>query len=808
MSTVSTSSTSVEKTDLVTVTIDDVEVAVPKDSLVIRAAEQIGVQIPRFCDHPLLAPVGACRQCLVEVWAPRNGELMSMGKPQASCTLAVSDGMVVRTQVSSKVADKAQQGIMEFLLVNHPLDCPVCDKGGECPLQNQAMSNGRAESRFSESCGTKRTFPKPINISAQVLLDRERCVLCARCTRFSEQIAGDPFIALIERGALQQVGIYEHEPFESYFSGNTIQICPVGALTSAAYRFRSRPFDLVSTPSVCEHCASGCSLRTDHRRGKVTRRLAGNDPDVNEEWNCDKGRFAFLYARQEDRLTTPLVRDEETGQHRPASWPEAFAVAASGLAAAQGNVGVLTGGRLTGEDAYAYSKFARVALGTNDIDFRARAHSAEEADFLASHVVAKALDVTYADLEKASVVVLAGLEPEDESPIVFLRLRKASRKRGTKVVAIAPFTSRGLQKMNGSLIRTAPGDEVSALEALAHDGEVALDGGGVILVGERLATVPGALSAALTLAGTTGASLAWVPRRAGERGALETGCLPTLLPGGRPVADAAARVDLGTVWGTTVPHEPGRDGDAIVAAAAAGELAALVVAGVDPVDLPDPAAAAAAIENAGFVVSLEVRAGAVSRAADVVFPVAPVAEKAGMFVDWEGRVRPFEKVLRDSHALPDLRVLAGIADEMGVDLGFKTVEGARAEMQEVGAWDGDRAPFDAAAFAAREAAPAPTDGSVTLATWKLLLDDGRMLDGDDYLKATARAPVALVSPGTFARLGLAAGEHVEVSGDRGSTTLPVAVADLPDGVVWAPTTSGWSAPAGSVVRLAPKGAQA
>jgi NADH-quinone oxidoreductase subunit G len=559
---------------------------------------------------------------------------------------------------------------------------------------------------------------------------------------------------------------------------------------------------------VCEHCASGCSLRTDHRRGKVTRRLAGNDPDVNEEWNCDKGRFAFLYARQEDRLTTPLVRDEETGQHRPASWPEAFAVAASGLAAAQGNVGVLTGGRLTGEDAYAYSKFARVALGTNDIDFRARAHSAEEADFLASHVVAKALDVTYADLEKASVVVLAGLEPEDESPIVFLRLRKASRKRGTKVVAIAPFTSRGLQKMNGSLIRTAPGDEVSALEALAHDGEVALDGGGVILVGERLATVPGALSAALTLAGTTGASLAWVPRRAGERGALETGCLPTLLPGGRPVADAAARVDLGTVWGTTVPHEPGRDGDAIVAAAAAGELAALVVAGVDPVDLPDPAAAAAAIENAGFVVSLEVRAGAVSRAADVVFPVAPVAEKAGMFVDWEGRVRPFEKVLRDSHALPDLRVLAGIADEMGVDLGFKTVEGARAEMQEVGAWDGDRAPFDAAAFAAREAAPAPTDGSVTLATWKLLLDDGRMLDGDDYLKATARAPVALVSPGTFARLGLAAGEHVEVSGDRGSTTLPVAVADLPDGVVWAPTTSGWSAPAGSVVRLAPKGAQA
>jgi NADH-quinone oxidoreductase subunit G len=801
MTTASTTSAHVEKSDLVSVTIDDVEVAVPKDMLVIRAAEQVGVQIPRFCDHPLLAPVGACRQCLVEVWAPRNGELMSMGKPQASCTLQVSDGMVVRTQASSKVADKAQQGIMEFLLVNHPLDCPVCDKGGECPLQNQAMSNGRGESRFTE---TKRTFPKPINISAQVLLDRERCVLCARCTRFSEQIAGDPFIALIERGALQQVGIYEKEPFESYFSGNTIQICPVGALTSASYRFRSRPFDLISTPSVCEHCASGCSLRTDHRRGKVTRRLAGNDPEVNEEWNCDKGRFAFLYARQEDRLTTPLVRDEETGAHRPASWPEAFAVAARGLRAAMTGtgVGVLTGGRLTGEDAYAYSKFARVALGTNDIDFRARAHSAEEADFLAAHVVGKALDVTYADLEKASVVLLAGLEPEDESPIVFLRLRKAARKNRTKVVSIAPFTSRGLQKMNGTLVRTAPGGEPAAIEAIAHDGEVALDAGGVILVGERLASVPGALSAALTLAGTTGAKLAWVPRRAGERGALETGCLPNLLPGGRPVTDAAARVDLGTVWATTVPHDTGRDGAAIIEAAAAGELGALVVGGVDPVDLPDPHAAVAALDRADFVVSLEVRASAVSRVADVVFPVAPVAEKAGMFVDWEGRVRPFEKVLRDSNALPDLRVLAGIADEMGVALGFRTVEEARAEMQEVGAWDGARAVLEPVV------PTAPTsvdDDSARVATWKLLLDDGRMLDGDDYLKATARTPVALVSPGTLTRLGLTAGEHVTLTGDTGSTSLPVGVADLPDGVVWTPTSSGlsgWSAPAGSVVRLA------
>ena len=249
-------------TDLVTLTIDGFEVAVPKGTLVIRAAELVGISIPRFCDHPLLDPVGACRQCIVEVEGQR--------KPIASCTVTVTEGMVVKTQLTSAVAEKAQRGTLELLLINHPLDCPVCDKGGECPLQNQTMSNGPGESRFHD---VKRTFPKPIAISSQVLLDRERCVLCARCTRFSQQIAGDPFIELFERGALQQVAIYADSPFESYFSGNTVQICPVGALTGAAYRFRARPFDLVSTPMTCEHCAAGCALRTDHRRGKVLRRM-------------------------------------------------------------------------------------------------------------------------------------------------------------------------------------------------------------------------------------------------------------------------------------------------------------------------------------------------------------------------------------------------------------------------------------------------------------------------------------------------------------------------------------------------------
>jgi NADH-quinone oxidoreductase subunit G len=769
--------------ELVTLSIDGVEVSVPKGTLVIRAAELIGVQIPRFCDHPLLDPVGACRQCIVEIEGQR--------KPMASCTTPVADDMVVRTQLTSGVADKAQQGVMEMLLINHPLDCPMCDKGGECPLQNQAMSNGRAESRFTDE---KRTFTKPINISSQVLLDRERCVLCARCTRFSAQIAGDPFIEMLERGALQQVGIYANEPFDSYFSGNTVQICPVGALTGTAYRFRARPFDLVSSPSVCEHCASGCAQRSDHRRGKVMRRLAGDDPEVNEEWNCDKGRWAFSYASQPDRFTTPLIRDTD-GTLVSASWSQALAVAADGLASARGRAGVLVGGRLTLEEAYAYAKFTRIALDSNDIDFRARPHSAEEADFLAARVAGRPVTVSYSDLESAPVVLLVGFEPEDESPIVFLRLRKAAHKHHVPVYAIAPFASRGLQKMHGKLIETVPGGEASTLADLdgAGHGELAellREPGAVIFVGERLATAPGALSAAARLADATGARLAWVPRRAGERGALDAGALGGLLPGGRPVADATARSQVSSVWSVDdLPSTPGRDTAGILAAAADGTLGALLVAGVDPADLADPEAALAAIDAAGFVVSLELRPSAVTERADVVFPIAPPPEKSGTFVNWEGRHRPFPATLQHG-AMPDLRVLGTLADELGVDLALPTAEVARAELLELGAWNGDRA---AGPDVAAAKAPQPGKGEAVLTGWRLLLDSGQLQDGANHLAGTARNPVARLSAESAAEIGAADGDKVTVSTPAGSITLPLVVTDMPDRVVWLPLNSPGSA---------------
>ena len=751
--------------EMITLTIDGFEVTVPKGTLVIRAAEKLGIQIPRFCDHPLLDPVGACRQCLVDIEI--NGR--KFPKPQASCTIPVETGMVVNTQLTSKVAEKAQEGIMEFLLINHPLDCPVCDKGGECPLQNQAMSNGRGESRYE---GYKRTFEKPINISSQVLLDRERCILCARCTRFSEQISGDPFITLNERGALQQVGIYEKEPFESYFSGNTVQICPVGALTGASYRFRARPFDLVSTPSACEHCASGCEMRTDVRRGKTLRRLAGDDASVNEEWNCDKGRWAFKYVTQKDRITTPLVRDKD-GELREASWPEALRAAAAGLEA--NRAAVLVGGRATVEDAYGYAKFARVALGTNDIDFRSRLNSKEERDFLASFVVGS--QVSYRDLDRADQVLIVGFEPEEESPIVFLRLFKQVRKRSLKITTIAPFASRGSKKLNAELLMTAAGNEATKIANFAG-----LTAKSVILVGERLSESQGALSAVVDLVTKTSAKLAWIPRRAGERGALEAGAIGNLLPGGRPVSDPKARVDIQTAWGVaSLPSDVGRDTDSILADLQNGNIEALLVGGVDPLDI-------SAHHHDGlkkaFVVSLEIRESAITEIANVVLPVAAVVEKSGTFINWEGRPRSFEAALSESLTRSDLRILSMLADEMGTPINLPTVAAAAKELSAIGAWDA-RAEFNSVPKKDLSAA----NGAALLSSWRLLLDAGSLQDGESNLAGTAHPSVAVISAKRAASLQVVDGDLLRISTKEGWVMLPCQIDEINEDSVWIPRNS-------------------
>ncbi|WP_277208311.1 NADH-quinone oxidoreductase subunit G [Isoptericola croceus] len=854
-------STDAVPVETVTCTIDEIEVTVPKGTLVIRAAEQVGIEIPRFCDHPLLEPAGACRQCLVEVAMPdREGNLRPMPKPQASCTMTVTPGMVVKTQRTSAVADKAQEGVMELLLMNHPLDCPVCDKGGECPLQNQAMKNGRATSRFAD---VKRTFPKPIQVSSQVLLDRERCVLCQRCTRFSEEIAGDEFIALQERGAHQQVGRFDEQvlhfappcagdhgaggraapgpvdiplgiaqpdasgqPFASYFSGNTVQICPVGALTGASYRFRARPFDLVSSPSIAEHDSCGSAIRIDHRRGKVMRRLAGDDPAVNEEWITDKDRFAFTWQSAPDRITTPLVRED--GELRPASWVEALEVAAQGLAAARadGGVGVLPGGRLTVEDAFAWSRFARTVLRTDDVDQRARVHSVEESAFLAHAVAGTGVGVTFADLEAAPAVLLAGLEAEEEAGVTFLRLRKAVRA-GARVFSVAPFRSRGLARLDGTLLPTAPGTEADWLTTLATQaaGDLVPAGadretledvagalgqeGAVVLVGERLAAAPGAYTAALRLAEATGARIAWIPRRAGERGGVEAGLLPGLLPGGRPLVDEDARAQVAAEWGVAVedlPDTPGLDTDGILDALSVGQLTGALVGGLELADLPDPVHARRALGAARFIVSLEVRRTEATELADVVLPVAPPVERAGSYWNWEGRVRSFGRAL-ESSALPDHRVLDALAAQLDVDLGVAEPLAAHRAVAAFGAWKGARAQ---APQAGAPEPPAVSAGTAVLASWHLMLDDGALQDGEEHLAGTAKRPVARVSAVTAAGFDVFDGDRVTVSTDRGSITVPVAITEMVDHVVWLPMASrgcrvheDLGARPGEAVRIAP-----
>lgn len=809
--------------DKVSVTIDGVELSVDSGTLIIRAAEQSGVRIPRFCDHPLLKPVAACRQCLVEVGTPdKEGNIRMMPKPQPSCAITVSPGMVVKTQKSSEVAKKAQEGVMEFLLINHPLDCPICDKGGECPLQNQAMSDGRDSSRFTD---VKRVYRKPMRLTTQIMLDRDRCILCQRCVRFGKEIAGDPFLDLQGRGGGtspvehhqfmgEQVGAFDAEvlgfsfpgadgpkvtdisgpygqegiisshytghlkqsqmdlsgrSFASYFSGNVIQICPVGALTSTSYRFRSRPFDLVSVPSVTEHDASGSAMRVDIRRGEVVRRLAGNDPEVNEEWITDKDRFAFHWFSRE-RLTTPLIRKD--GKLTEATWPEAIEAAAAGLREADGaSVGLLPGGRLPFEDAWAWSKFARKALRTNNIDARWRYQSEEEAQFLGAFVAGKGLDVTYGDVEKAQHVLLVGLEPEDECGSLFLRLRKAKGQ----ITAIANTLTVGMRKLGANVIVTRPGEEAAALQSLD------VEAGTVVLVGERAARSAGLLSALAAL-DSKGARLQWVPRRSGDRAAVDAGLLPGLLPFGRPAHDAEAWESLG--WGADAP-DAGLDAQAIVSAATSGELKSLVTGGIDLRDWPNPEEALKALESVPFVVSLEVTKSDVTELADVVLPVAPAAEKNGTFINWEGRLRPFGQAYA-SRALTDRQVLTMVAGAMGISLGLNDLNAVYAEANPLMTWQGSRISAPSSSSAAPVSAGA---AELSLVFHKPMIDRGLLMSGADHLQRSARRPVAFVSEETLRTLAVAEDDTVKITGPRGSVSLPIETTQMAPGVVWIPECS-------------------
>ncbi len=760
----------------VSVTIDGREVSVPAGTLVIRAAERLGIEIPRFCEHPFLSPIGACRQCYVEVEGQR--------KLFMSCTTEVAPDMVVKTQNSSDVVREAQVANLEFLLLNHPLDCPICDRGGECPLQDQALAFGPGESRYAEP---KRVFEKPIPLSPLINLDRERCVLCTRCTRFCDEISGDRFIELFARGAGERVSIAAGEDFLSPFSGNTVQICPVGALTSTPYRFVARPFDISAADSVCGHCGSGCTIRVDARRGELVRVLARDNVDVNDAWICDKGRYAFRHPDLPTRITTPLIRDRGL---EPASFGEVLGQIADRARGAR--VAFLVGGRLGDEDAYALSKLARTMFGTNDLDHRRAFHGGHVEEVSA----ARPLATTYADVERAKVILLAGLDAEQELPILHLRIRKAARL-GARVYVIHPRRTRLSDVAEHELCR--PEHQSYVLERI-HDGDdgedtftgrvaAALREAGeqaVVIAGERLAEHPLAADVALSVAQRFGARFAWATRRANDRGALRAGIHPGLLPGGRRVTDAAARAEVEAIWGGLGPAEPGRSSREILEACAAREIDVLFVIGADPLrDTPDSALALRALANVPYKVVQGLELGELEPYADAFLPAAAWAERAGHVTDWEGRSQAISPVRGpEGVSRPDWEIFSQLAEAMGGSIGFATIEELRAEA--------------AALLAPRDLAPRATAwtgtgrpqllGDLTLFSYPLLVDEGRLVEGATELKAALEARAfAELHPEDADKRGISDGATVRIRTENGEAELPARVtADVAHGCVFVP----------------------
>ena len=756
-----------------TLAIDGKEVTVPAGTLIIRAAEQLGIEIPRFCDHPLLRPAGACRQCYVRI----------EGQPKlaTSCTVPVAAGMSVQTQASDDEVADAQRANLEFLLLNHPLDCPICDRGGECPLQDQALAYGPGDSRFREA---KRVFKKPIPLSPLVGLDRERCVLCARCTRFCDEISGDRFLELYARGAGERVAIAAGEDFRSPFSGNTVQICPVGALTSVPYRFAARPFDLTYGDSVCPHCSAGCNLRVDIRRGEVVRHLARDEYEVNDAWLCDKGRYAFRFPDSPERVATPLIRDHGL---EPASFGEVLTSIAGWVDGAR--VGMLTGGRLMDEDYFALSKLARTVFRTNDLDHR-RDHGA---GFVEGAIAGGGMPVTYRNVEEAKVILVAGLDAEQEVPILHLRLRKAA-VRGARVVVLHPRRTRLWDVAEHILCR--PGDEAWLLEkeegwhrpeieavaaALREAGDA-----GLVLAGPRLADHPQAVDRARTLASDTGVRFAYVTRRANDRGALVAGVHPWLLPNGRSYVDED-RAEVESVWGPLDIPDRGRDWRGILEAAANREIDVLFLIGVDPLrDYPDAALARRALENVPRKVVQSLELGSLARYADAFLPAAAFLEKEGHVTTWEGRGQRISRV-RDPLGMsrPDWEIFASLALACGGDLGFETLDELH---QEMGSLLAPRATRPLA-VADTGAAPTPVeDGELLLFTYPLLVDEGRLSEGADELKAAlADPPFVEIHPEDAGTAGVANGAGVRVKTAAGEATLPARVTEhVSEGSVFVP----------------------
>ncbi|HVF54293.1 MAG TPA: NADH-quinone oxidoreductase subunit NuoG [Actinomycetota bacterium] len=625
-------------------TLNGREVEAPKGRLLIDVAEEHGVFIPRFCYHPGMASVAVCRMCLVKV----EGQ----NKLLPACATQVDDGMVVDT-VEEDAVD-AQRGMLEFLLINHPLDCPICDRAGECPLQDQTYKHGPGSTRYVED---KRKYEKALAISELVVLDRERCVLCWRCVRFSDEIAGDAFIQLVDRGAGTQILTFTDEPFDSYFSGNTIQICPVGALTSKPYRFVSRPWDLETAPSVCSYCSVGCPITNEQRAGKVVRCQALPNEEVNSFWICDKGRFGYHYLASEERLKTPLVRGAHD-EFEATGWGAAIELLASKLKDAR--VGVIAGGHLTTEDAYAIGKLAKKVIKTPHVDSRLQDAGTPYERVRALAGVAGST-ATFGDLDSAETIVWAGPDPKETLPVAFLRVRGAVMS-GRKLIVVSARAS-SLDVFATEVIRTPAGGEAAALRSLTDR----LTDDAVICWGP---SSPGraedaTADAAIALAAAGGRRLLVLPPHAGSQGMIDMGVLPMLDAGYKDSA------------------ETGMDTLAILEAAAAGELDVLLLFGADPIaDFPDRDLARRALSSKVFTAVVEILPTESVALADVVLPAAAYAERDGTFTNLERRIQKLEALLPPpGSAMAPWRIAQRIAAALDEDWGWSDFHAVWADIK-------------------------------------------------------------------------------------------------------------------------------
>ncbi len=825
-------------TDLVTLTIDDRQVEVPKGTLVVDAAAKLGIEIPIFCSHPKLDPVACCRMCLVEISGPRGMML------QTACSVPVVQDMAVKTN-TQQVRD-VQEANLAFILLNHPLDCPICDKGGECPLQDQTMRFGPGISQLVEP---KRQKKKHYMISDTIVLDQERCVLCWRCIRYLEEWEDRPQLALFERGGATIIDVQAGKPVDAKTSGNIIDICPVGALTNRVARFAYRPWEIERTASICTQCAVGCNIRLDTRTHALRRIIGRENMQVNDQWICDKGRFAHGWVNNEQRLTMPLVR--RSGKLEPASWNEALGIVAEKLQATKREagaeaVGAIGSAKLSNESNYLLQRFMRQLIGSNNIDHRDGGDVSAIAGGLPA--LAEVMKPQYGPDPQHDVVLLFGIDSNEELPVLDMHLKRAIRRGKLKVVVAHPRQTE-LARYEAPHLQYTPGSEVLLLNALlaaaAKDDkksdaakaagkvtdkqlrEVAgvepevVQAAAALLTGAKSALIlygplvargeqGKAVAAALTnLALYTGhyARLAYVGIDGNSQGCRDLGVLPDRLPGHVGLDDDLARPLLEQLWGCTLPTTPGKTYTQMLDAAG-GEIKALYVMGADPAS--ERPGWAANLEKLDFLVVQDLLLTETAQRADVVLPAVSWAEQDGTFTNLERRVQRAPKALGDPHtkAAPDWMILAHLATHFDVQWPYSAAQGVTQEITVANplysemSWEtiGDQgrqwsladAPYvrPEGTYQAVEQANLPEAGDgLRLINSPALYDSGNMFGLTSQMTSMAFGAHAALHPADAARLGLAADDSVQVRNEHGSISLAVRIEPaVKPGSVWIPAS--------------------